>query len=110
MQIRAHAEQESGTVFVDVYYTELASSPLESVERIYYALGLTLSPEARSNMRTWMAHHPQHRHGVHRYSLTEFCVDANEIAGLFRNYLHGFYTPSAHPRTNVTRQLNLSTD
>lgn len=108
MQVRARAQAESATPFIDVAYTELASAPVETVERIYRELGLTLTSEARGNMRAWMAHHPQHRHGVHHYSLAEFGVDAEETAELFQGYLNAFDAPLTQARTQSTRQHDSS--
>ncbi|MBA2496259.1 MAG: hypothetical protein H0V33_04045 [Acidimicrobiia bacterium] len=43
-------------------------------------------------MGRWVAQHPQHRHGVHRYSAEDFGLTAVAVAGQFERYLGQFAT------------------
>jgi phosphatidylethanolamine-binding protein (PEBP) family uncharacterized protein len=57
--------------------------------RLYTTLGRTLSEEAAAGMRRYLAQHPQHRYGVHRYTLAQFGLDPAEEThryGAYRAY------------------------
>jgi hypothetical protein len=37
-------------------------------------------------MRAFLAAHPQHEHGVHRYALGDFGLDPDEVSRAFADY------------------------
>jgi Sulfotransferase family len=51
----------------DVDYDLLVDQPMDTVEQIYYELGLTLGEEARERMYAFLHANPQHRLGKHTY-------------------------------------------
>jgi len=67
---------------VDVDYEDLVSDPLGTVGSIQARLGRSVSPEMEGTMKRWLAEHPRHQHGVHRYSLEAFGITPEEIAAL----------------------------
>jgi hypothetical protein len=64
---------------LDVRYVDLVADPIAAVERIYDHFGLEVTGEMRSGMERWMAEHPRHKHGVHRYSLEQFGLSRAEV-------------------------------
>ncbi len=80
--------------FLDVSYERLVAAPIETVEEVYAFLGHSLSEEARRRMRAFLDQNPQDKHGRHRYSLSEFGLDAQAEAVRFRDYCDRFSIPT----------------
>ena len=78
---------------VDVAYTQLAASPLSTVERIYRQLGWPTSSSVQAAMRAYLAENPRDAYGKHRYSLQEFGLDPGEEANRFARYCARFGIP-----------------
>ena len=76
--------------FVDIRYADLVRDPLGQVRGIYERFGIPLSDEAAARMRDYLAQNPQGKHGVHRYSLAQFDIDADSEARRFRPYCEQF--------------------
>ena len=71
-------------------YADLMRSPLAALERLYAAMGATLSGEARAAVERYLAHKPQHKFGAHRYE-----VDRDDrVRRLFARYQSYFDLPS----------------
>ena len=70
-------------------YRDLVSDPAASIEQIYRAIGLSISPEYREVLLAEGKRARQHKSG-HSYSLEKFGLDAsairNGLAGLFEQY------------------------
>jgi hypothetical protein len=86
---------------VDVQYDDLVRDPVHTVESIYSASGLTagdpLGASARAAMTAYVAAHPKDGLGVHGYDLTEFGLDASELAGRFSGYVDRYRVPTNRP-------------
>ncbi|MFV1959542.1 MAG: sulfotransferase, partial [Planctomycetota bacterium] len=80
--LTAVGEGEAAGRIVDVEYDDLVSDPFGAVVSIQGRLGRRVSPAMEAAMRRWLADHPRHRHGVHRYSLEAFGITPEEIAAL----------------------------
>jgi hypothetical protein len=72
--------------FVDVRYPELVADPLRVVTSIYAAFGLELTDQTRAAMQQYVDAHPQHKAGVHRYSLAQFGLDEKVETERFATY------------------------
>jgi hypothetical protein len=57
------------------------------VRAIYERAGLQLTPQAEAAMKTWLASHPQGRHGRHQYSLADFGLTEREVLDAFGEYM-----------------------
>jgi hypothetical protein len=70
-------------------YRDLVSDPAASIESIYRAIGLSISPEYREVLLAEGKRARQHKSG-HSYSLEKFGLDAgairNGLADLFEQY------------------------
>ena len=73
--------------YVDVYFSDFASKPMETIERIYAGCGLTLSDTARAAMQRWLAENPQNKHGEHKYSLEGTGITEDDIRRRFAPYI-----------------------
>jgi hypothetical protein len=58
--------------FLDVSYYDLLEDPIAQVRRIYDFAGLELGDAAERAVRAVRAENVQHKHGRHRYSLSDF--------------------------------------
>jgi hypothetical protein len=76
--------------FVDVSYPSLLRDPVGVVDSIYHRLGKTLTVEHEEAMGRWLARNRQHGHGVHRYDLASFGLDADEVQSSFSSYRERF--------------------
>ncbi|HEX5420521.1 MAG TPA: sulfotransferase [Gammaproteobacteria bacterium] len=79
--------------FFDVAYEEVENAPEATIERIYDFLGWPLGDEARSAMREFLAANPKNKHGVHRYSLSQYGLDRDTERARFRRYCERFAIP-----------------
>jgi hypothetical protein len=85
-------------LFCDVHYQALIRDPIGTVQRIYTAFGRTLSEDAAVSMRRYLAQHPQHHYGVHRYTLAQFGLNPAEETHRYSAYRAYFGIPSeGHP-------------
>jgi hypothetical protein len=76
--------------FIDVSYHDVMAGPVETVRRIYTAVGLEMSDEHAQRIDAWLASHNQTNHGVHKHSPEEFGMDADEINARFATYRERF--------------------
>lgn len=81
---------ERAAQFVDLQFRDLMADPIGCVRQIYERFGLVLSAEAETGMRAYLAQHPRDEHGVHRYSLEQFGLDARELRRDFEGYCERF--------------------
>ena len=67
---------------LDVEYADLVADPLGTVARIHAHFDLPQDEGLRTRMEAWMAAHPRHEHGRHRYTLEQFGLAAEEVEAL----------------------------
>jgi hypothetical protein len=72
--------------FLDVPYSSMTADPIGTAREVYRHFGYESSPEFEERMRRWLAENPQHKQGVHRYSLDQFGLSAVDIDARFANY------------------------
>lgn len=78
---------------VDVHYRDLVREPVETMQRLYAALGEELTPEASDAMRAHVEARPKGKFGVHRYSLDDFGLDTDAVAERFTHYVERYDIP-----------------
>lgn len=81
--------------FFDLQFEELMQDPLGCVHRIYEHFGYELSAEMETRMQRLMKENPRHKHGVHRYDLTQFGLQADAIRREFAPYCERFQIQTA---------------
>jgi hypothetical protein len=94
---RAMRLRRSGRVspdrFFDVHYHEMIRDPLAVVRRIYAHFDIPLTEAASVAMRRFLAENPKDKHGAHRYSLSAFGLDADDLGRRFKAYREYFGVP-----------------
>jgi hypothetical protein len=72
--------------FFDVPYPALLADPVGTVRDACRHFGYAFDAEYETRLRDWIAANPQHKHGVHRYSLEQFGLDPDAVNLAFANY------------------------
>jgi hypothetical protein len=80
--------------WANVYYDDLVRDPIGTVESLYAALGMQLSPTARSTMDRYLAENPKDRFGSHTYDLAAFGVSAEWVRDRYAAYSERFHMTS----------------
>jgi len=70
-------------VFLDVSYDGLVADPVATVADIYAFAAREFTDAAEAAVSAYVANRPQHRYGVHRYSLEEFGLTAEQVRESF---------------------------
>jgi len=73
--------------FADVVYGDLVRQPLATLATLYEQLGRPVPPGMAASVTAWLGQHPQHAHGVHRYSPTDFRLEPVDMDQAFKAYL-----------------------
>jgi len=81
--------------FLDVDYRDVGRDPIGEVRRIYAFLGESLGAEAEERMRAWLSEHPREARPAHEYTLEDFGLSRDGIAGAFREYRERFIVGDA---------------
>ncbi|MDP8970517.1 MAG: sulfotransferase [Actinomycetota bacterium] len=87
LEVRAAAGERR---FVDVPYTALVEDPVATVGHIYDRLKVRMDRTVEAAMRRWLADHPRHGHGIHRYDPQRFGLPADRVRAAFAAYLERF--------------------
>jgi hypothetical protein len=82
-QFNAARSRYPAAQFCDVAYDDLVASPLDVVQKVYSAFGLTLSPEAAAAMRGLTPSSGAGGGSGHRYTLADFGLTAEEVTARF---------------------------
>ncbi len=83
-------EQDTTERYIDVDYRQLVADPFGVVRQIYETHGYAYTAAFEEAMRAWLESNRQHKHGVHRYSLDDYGLDAEEIDRGFAAYRERF--------------------
>lgn len=76
--------------FFDVRHRDFHADPMGVVRRIYAHFGLALSAAAEARMRERIADNPEGRHGEHRYTASQFGLDADTIRARYGDYMRRY--------------------
>src|SRR5215831_7203142 len=74
----------------DIQYDEIRCKPIRAVRRIYEFFGWSLSREAEQNMRTLIASQAKRQSANHRYDLSQFGANAEDVLSAFAPYCERF--------------------
>jgi len=89
MNVRdTHAQAH--TQFYDVDYTQLSQNPIGTMARLYDWLGKPLTKSTEQSMLEFLRNNPKHKHGEHRYVLSQFGVTEEEVISLFKSYIRRY--------------------
>src|SRR5262249_13310716 len=88
----AHPEHE----IVDVQYADLITDPVQTVRAIYSAVGDELDDTAAKAITEYVDAHPRGQFGAHKYDVSEYGLEAGELAERFRGYTDRYDVPREH--------------
>ena len=71
-------------------YEDTVKAPGGTVRRIYEYFGHTCSPDTEKSIKDWLRENPQHKHGVHKYTLDQFGLDRETVAKQFADHTGAF--------------------
>jgi len=72
---------------VDVHYADLMRQPIETMRKLYAALGDDFTAEAEGSMQRWLDDNPQGKFGKHDYKLGEYGLTPEGVRASFERYL-----------------------
>ena len=72
--------------FLDVSYDQLIADPIGTVRAICAHFGYDFTPQYEARARRYLAENPQHKHGVHKYALSDFGLTADRVTSAFTDY------------------------
>src|SRR5262249_53645214 len=88
-----------GNRICDIQYDEIRREPIRTVRRIYEFFGWSLSRKAEQNMRVLIASQAKRESANHRYDLSQFGANANDVLSAFAPYCERFgLSQSIHVR------------
>ena len=64
----------------------LIAAPVETVRDVCRHFGYAFGPDYETRARRWLAENPQHKHGVHRYRLSDFGLAESDVERHFAGY------------------------
>jgi Sulfotransferase family len=79
---------------IDLHYADLMREPIETVRKLYKALGDDYSAEAEARMKAWLDDNPQGKFGRHEYKLAQYGLTPDQVRGMFERYLSRYEVES----------------
>ncbi|MFT3930681.1 MAG: sulfotransferase [Spongiibacteraceae bacterium] len=79
---------------VDVHYADLMRQPIETMRKLYKALGDEFTAEAESSMQAWLDDNPQDKFGRHEYKLAQYGLTPEQVRKSFERYLSRYEVES----------------
>jgi hypothetical protein len=71
---------------IDVHYADLIRRPIETMRKLYAALGDEFTPQAEAGMTAWLKDNPQNKFGKHEYQLEAYGLTPEKLRPLFERY------------------------
>jgi Sulfotransferase family len=91
----------------DIQYDEIHREPIRAVRRIYEFFGWSLSQKAEQSMRVLIASQAKRQSANHRYDLSQFGANADDVLSAFAPYCKRFGLSSTRVRQKpATRRLS----
>jgi len=78
---RGHKARQKGIQknFIDIHYAELVNDPIGQVQKIHAQFDLGWDTLYEIRMKNWLDNHPQGKHGLHLYHMSQFGLNENLI-------------------------------
>jgi hypothetical protein len=89
----AYRQKHGADAIFDIQYEAQLRDPLGVMRRLYAHFDEPFTAQAESRMSRFIAESPQHKHGKHVYSLSEFGLTAEGVRKHFRDYCERFAIP-----------------
>ena len=91
--MRARDAMNDRSRFTDIWFRDAVADPIGQIERVYHAIGLDLTPEARDQMGGWLHDQASRDSASHHYSPEQFGLTPDEINDRFAEYIERFVSP-----------------
>ena len=85
-------EQLGEARFLDLWFRDTVSQPLEEIRKIYDFMGMELTPEATAEMSRWQDFNRRELRPPHQYTLDQFGFSEEGLQQQFRLYRERFIT------------------
>ncbi|MGK7904528.1 MAG: sulfotransferase [Hormoscilla sp.] len=72
--------------FYDVDYQVFVKDPVAMIRQIYEYFGYPFTPQYEAKLNGWINDNPQHKRGVHRYTLEQFGLTEKAVKDRFGSY------------------------
>ncbi len=89
LQVREQVGEER---FLDLWFRDTVSQPLEEIQKIYDFIGMDLTEQAKQEMRAWQDFNRRELRPPHEYTLEEFGFSEAALQAQFREYRERFIT------------------
>ena len=76
--------------FIDVWFKDALTNPIDQIRRIYEFAGMSLSDEAVAGMKRWRIDNSRDKRIAHSYTLEEFGLTEEGIRKDFEKYIDRF--------------------
>jgi hypothetical protein len=87
----------------DIHYDEIRRDPIRAVRKIYVFFGWSLSRQAEQKMRVLIASQTKRESANHRYDLSQFGANSDDVLSVFASYSDRFgLSRSTHARHEPT--------
>lgn len=90
LEVRAGMAQEQQ---YDLLYADITADWEQSMQGVYDFLQIPFSAQARQGMQQWLNENQQHKHGSHKYNLTDFGLSAEQVELKLAFYREKFNIP-----------------
>ena len=74
----------------DLNYINIVKDPIGTVHQIYEYFGYDFNTAMEENLNQYISQNPQHKYGIHRYSLDQFGLEPIVVNQKFDNYRKKF--------------------
>ena len=79
---------------VDVQYSELMGSPIDTMRKLYAGLGDDFTEGAQQGMQSWLDDNPQNKFGKHEYKLDQYGLTTGQVRDAFEPYSNRYTVES----------------
>jgi hypothetical protein len=79
--------------FLDVWFEDTVSQPLEEIRRLYQFIGMEFTEQARAEMENWREMNRRETRPPHHYTLEEYGFTEDGLKESFREYRERYILP-----------------
>lgn len=87
------SDKSLNSKIIDVYFPELISNPINTIEKTYQMLKIKLTEGTKQNIEHYLESRPRNKYGTHSYNLREFGLNKEEIRDKFKFYTDYYNIP-----------------
>jgi hypothetical protein len=81
-----YRDSVSADQFLDVWYLDAVTKPMEVARTVYPFIGMTLTPDVEARMEEWMGVSRRDRRAAHEYSLEKMGLTQGQLEQDFADY------------------------